>query len=344
MSKTLENSTLYLPSEKETVKYAHLDLAFPTSNKKWEEYDNNFDQINGKVWKAVDWFHNNAFTLVNHMSLNSAASRRQTEENKMYFYRSNLKYPKSYWDQYDNEYYSLQRWRELGDIWLVKSSESPKGYATILITGVKEVAGVRYLEFMLVSSNLRYADEEDVILESFKQTNISYDLILHPQLIGKLFENDERLLHKLGNLKKDLIENIRLDNFNGFMFGSTANKYTKEHIVTKAFYDFETSLLSKEVDEWIQKQNISNSKNIDIAFVRGLENLKEYHNFLNKKSKSDLNFEEISTPYAVHLWKLNSSFKDGLTIYTDKELGELEPLILVDKNTGREKQIDLSYF
>ena len=95
MSKTLENSTLYLPSEKETVKYAHLDLAFPTSNKKWEEYDNNFDQINGKVWKAVDWFHNNAFTLVNHMSLNLAASRRQTEENKMYFYRSNLKYTKS---------------------------------------------------------------------------------------------------------------------------------------------------------------------------------------------------------------------------------------------------------
>ena len=78
--------------------------------------------------------------------------------------------------------------------------------------------------------------------------------------------------------------------------------------------------------------------------MRGLENLKEYHDFLNKKSKSDLNFEEISTPYAVHLWKLNSSFKDGLTIYTDKELGELEPLILVDKNTGREKQIDLSYF
>ena len=61
---------------------------------------------------------------------------------------------------------------------------------------------------MLVSSNLRYADEEDVILESFKQTNISYDLILHPQLIGKLFENDERLLHKLGNLKKILLKTL----------------------------------------------------------------------------------------------------------------------------------------
>ena len=113
-------------------------MAFPTSNKKWEEYDNNFDQINGKVWKAVDWFHNNAFTLVNHMSLNSAASRRQTEENKMYFYRSNLKYRNLIGTNMITNT-TLQRWRELGDIWLVKSSESPKGYATILITGVKKL-------------------------------------------------------------------------------------------------------------------------------------------------------------------------------------------------------------
>ena len=49
----------------------------------------------------------------------------------------------------------------------------------------------------------------------------------------------------------------------------TANKYTKEHIVTKAFYDFETSLLSKEVDEWIQKQNIQILKILILHLCEG---------------------------------------------------------------------------
>mgnify|MGYP001240006513 FL=1 len=344
MSNKLESSTLYLPSEKEIVHYAHLDLSFPTSNSMWEEYDYKLGQINQKVWKPIDWFHNNAFTLVNHISLNSEASRRQVEENKIYFSRSNLKYPKSFWDQYDNKFFSLQRWRELGDIWLVKSSQSPKGYATILITGVKEITGVRYLEFMLVSKNLRYADDEDIVLESFNHVNISYDLILHTQLTGKLFENDNRLLHKIGNLRRDLIDDIRIENFKDLMTGGTSNKYSKDHLVTKAFYDFETSLLSKEVDDWIQKHDTQRPEKIDIEFVQGLERLREYHNFLNKKSSSSLDFEEISTPYAIHLWKLDSSFKDGLKVYSDKDLGELDQITLVDKNSGKEKQIEMSYF
>ena len=344
MINKLIEKPLFTPSEKEIVKYAHLDLSFPENNNKWEEYNYKFEQIDGKIWKAVDWFHNNAFTIVNHMSLNKSASRRQLDENKIYFSRSNLKYPKSFWDQYQNEYFSLQRWRELGDVWLVKSSQSPKGYATILITGVKEVAGARYIEFMLVSQNLRYADDEDVILESFTHTNISYDLILHPLLTGKLFENDERLLHKIGKVKNHLIKKIRIDDYSELIHGGSANKYSKDHIVTKAFYDFETSILSKNVEDWIETQKITKSKNIDVEFVEGLKSLKKYHHFLNKKARTNLEFEEISLPYAVHLWKLSSSFKDGLTVYTDKELGELETLILVDKNTGKEKQIEMSYF
>ena len=197
MNKTLEKLNMYTPSKEETIKYAHLDISFPTSNYKWDEYHNKIENISGKVWKPFDWFHNNAITMVDHMNLNSGVIRRSTEERIDFFNgRHNLKYPKSSWNQYEDTYSSLQRWRELGDIWLVKSAESPKGYAVILITGIKEVAGVRYVEFMLVSKDLRHADDDDIIIESFSHSNIAYDLVLHPLLTGKLFENDTRLLHK----------------------------------------------------------------------------------------------------------------------------------------------------
>jgi hypothetical protein len=345
MNKTLDKLNMYTPSKEETIKYAHLDISFPTSNYKWDEYHNKIENISGKVWKPFDWFHNNAITMVDHMNLNSGVIRRSTEERIDFFNgRHNLKYPKSSWNQYEDTYSSLQRWRELGDIWLVKSAESPKGYAVILITGIKEVAGVRYVEFMLVSKDLRHADDDDIIIESFSQSNIAYDLVLHPLLTGKLFENDTRLLHKIGSLEEGLIQKIRLDNFSDFLKGSTANKYLKNHLITKAFYDFETSILSQEVNDWIEQQNLITHVKLDIEFVQGLDQLKKYHDFLNKKEHSDLNFKEISTPYAIHLWKLNSSFKNGLKLYTDKDLGESDSLILLDKNTKKEKEIKLRYF
>ena len=146
------------------------------------------------------------------------------------------------------------------------------------------------------------------------------------------------------SLEEDLIQKIRLDNFSDFLKGSTANKYLKNHLITKAFYDFETSILSQEVNDWIEQQNLITHTKLDIEFVQGLDQLKKYHDFLNKKEHSDLNFKEISTPYAIHLWKLNSSFKNGLKLYTDKDLGESDSLILLDKNTKKEKEIKLKYF
>ncbi len=345
MNETLAKSRLYKASHKETVKYAHLDLSFPTSNSKWDELSFKMDQINQKIWKPFDWFHNDAITIIDHMTLNTSVKRRIIEEQDIYFRgRHNLKYPKSYWNQYQNSYSRLQRWRELGDIWLVKSAESPKGYAMILITGIKEISRTRYIEFMLVTKESRFADEEDFVIESGVHSNISYDIILHPMLIGKLFENDKRLLHKVGNIKQDLVDKIRLEDFSDFISGSTANKYTKSHVLTKAFYDFETSLLSQDVNRWIQDQKRPPQIDLDIEFIKGLENLKEYHEFLTKKASSNLTFEEISKPYATHLWKLSSSFKDGLSLISDEELGELDLLVLVDKNTNKEKQIKLSYF
>ena len=265
------------------------------------------------------------------------------EERRRFFTRTNLKYPKSFWDQYENNYSQLQRWREVGDIWLVKSKESPKGYAMVLITGIKEIASTRYVEFMLVSKDLRYANDEDLIIESFIHSNISYDLVLHPELTGKLFEDDKRLLHKIGSIKRDLVQKLRIDDVSEFLKGSSANKNSRDHLVTKAFYDFETSILSEDVNRWLEENKVIVPKKIDVEFVKGLDKLKQYHNFLNKKSKSDLNFDEIAKPYAIHLWKLNSSFKDGLTLFTDKNLGEEENLIIFDKITKKEKEIRLSY-
>ena len=89
--------------------------------------------------------------------------------------------------------------------------------------------------------------------------------------------------------------------------------------------EFEASLLSKEVLQWLSGGDVSYEKlKLDIDSLKGFKTLNKKHELLSKKSKSNFEFSEIKIPYIQHLWKLFSTYGDNLVLTTDRELSEEE--------------------
>ena len=75
-----------------------------------------------------------------------------------------------------------------------------------------------------------------------------------------------------------------------------------------------------------------------------MKTLEKKHQFLNKKSKKNLSFEDIKQPYIKHLWKLHSTHKDNLVITTDGDLEEEKELVFINKIDNSEIGLGVNFY
>ena len=343
-----KESNFFKPTLNEVLHYNHLDLLFPESPSKHDEYAFELPEENN--WHPYDWGHRSGSLFYEHASLvieNSVDKSRVNELYMRHFDRRQNKYPRSETESFKNENFSkyLNRWREVGDVWLVKSNVTNDGYAVVVITGIKEISGSRYTNFCLADTNLDFATDLDIYIEAGTHSNMSYNIVIYEDLEGSLFEDDRRFLHKIGRINKNVIEDIILGKTAVFNRGKPFFSESNKRFKYRGIKEFEGSLLSKEVQHWLSTGEIKYEKmEFEIEAVKGLEKLEKKHNFYNEKRSNNLNFEEIKTPYINHLWKLYSTHKENLIITTDGDLEEEKELVLVNKTDSKQIEIGVNFY
>ena len=337
--------SLFEPTDQEIVLYNHLDTLFPTSDQKFIEYKKYMPE--DYYWHPYDWGHRNGHIFYEHSQLNKSNSTMANNidsEFRRYFEHKNLKVPRAAWLNFENPNFpkKLNRWREVGDIWLTKSNLTDDGYAMIVITSIKEQKGIRYVEFVLADSELSYATDLDLFIQKKVHSNLSYDIVVYEDLDGVLFEEDARFLHKIGRINKEYIEQIELGNTFKFRRGNPVFAESNKRFRRRKIKEFEASLISKEALEWLSTGEVNFEKNIfDVQIVQGLEKTKKRHEEINFKS---LAFEEIQQPYLNHIFKLHSTFKENLVIVSDAELEEKNELVLINSNDNTEVNIGIDFY
>jgi len=351
----LIEADIYEPTSQEVVFYSHLDTLFPESIKKHQEYEKELD-IN-LYWHPYDWAHRKGEMYRKHIQLNnylfdnpierSQIDQRNKDHYRKRFNQTNFSTPSHVLEKQKNPNFQkkLSRWREVGDVWMVKSNITSTGYATILITSIKEQYGQRYIEFYIADIDLEYATDLDIFVQSRVHSNLSYDIVVYEELYGSLFEDDKRFLHKIGRVHEDIIEKIKYGKTSLFNRGAPFFSESNKRFQMRKIKEFEASLLSKEVLQWLSGGEVSYEKlKLDIDSVKGFKMLNKKHELLSKKSKSGFEFNEIKIPYIQHLWKLFSTYGDNLVLTTDRELSEEEDLILINKHEDKEINIKLDFY
>ncbi len=354
-TENIASPNIYEPTSQEIVFYSHLDTLFPESIKKHQEYEKELDT--NLYWHPYDWAHRNAEMYKKHIKLNnflydnpieqSQIDQRNSDHHELRFRQPNYSVPYHVLEREKNPNFQkkLSRWREVGDLWLVKSGVTSTGYATILITSIKEEYGQRYVEFCIADIDLEYATDLDIFIQSKVHSNLSYDVVVYEELFGTLFEDDNRFLHKIGRVHENIIKEIKYGRTHSFNRGAPFFSKSNKRFQMRKIKEFEASLLSKETLEWITGGDVSYEKiKLDIDLVKGLSILNKKHRLLNKKSQNNLNFHEIKTPYVRHLWKLYSTYGDNLVVTSDKELSEDENLVLVNKDENKEINIKVDFY
>ncbi len=349
MNKKLNKSEIeaefYAATEQNFLFYSHLDLLLPSSEKKYLEYRKKVPY--DLFWHPYDWGHRNGSTFYKHAKQNAKSLSLRTKVNdefRIHYDTRNLRYPLNYRkNQLDPKYpKKMNRWREVGDVWLIKSNITEDGYATILITGIKEKSGNRYVEFCLADSNLDYATDLDIYIQGGIHSDISYDIIAYEDLEGSLFEDDKRFLHRIGRVKKDSVENLNIGRTALYKRGNPVFSESNKRFKYRKIKEFEASILSKEVLMWLESGLIDYEKTeFDIEIVKGLSSLEKRH---NQFSNQQIQFDEIKTPYLNHLWKLNATYKDNLIITSDIELEEEKELVIINKIDKSEIRIGVDFY
>tara|TARA_Y100001958_G_C21245257_1_gene574822 strand:- start:3474 stop:4532 length:1059 start_codon:yes stop_codon:yes gene_type:complete len=337
--------SLFEPTDQEIVLYNHLDTLFPRSDQKFIEYKKYMPE--DYFWHPYDWGHKNGHIFYEHTKLNNFNSKmteRMRSDFLMYFEQRNLKIPRAARKNIENLDYpkKLNRWREVGDLWLIKSNITENGYATILITSIKQKNGIRYIEFILADSDLNYATDLDLFIEKKVHSNLSYDIVVYEDLDGILFEEDSRFLHKIGRVKPEFIEKIEFGNTINFRRGNPIFSESNKRFRHRKIKEFEASILSKDALNWLSTGEVNFQKlNFNIEIVKGLNKLEEDHAKLNFKN---LDFNEIKRPYINHLFKLHSTFGDNLIIASDIELEEEKELVIVNTVDNTETIIEMEFY
>ena len=342
----INNSEFFKPTVHEVVKYNHLDVLFPSSENKYDEYKYKLPE--DQYWHPYDWGHRNGHIFKKH-SLEFASSpiskSRVNEEYSRHYDQRNLQYPRSEILRMKNADYpkKLNRWREVGDLWLIKSEITDNGYAVVLITGIKEQFGNRYIEFCLADTNLKFATDLDIYIQAEVHSNMSYDVVVYEDLEGSLFEEDKRFLHRIGRVHSKVMMDFNIDKTALFKRGNPIFSESNKRFKHRQIKEFEASILSKEVVNWLSTGEVNFERNeFDIKIVKGLSALEKRHKKLNKGNSID--FNEIKTPYINHLWKLSSTYKDNLIIETDKELEEEKELVFVNKTDNSEASVGVNFY
>lgn len=336
---------IFEPTEQEIVLYNHLDVLFPENDKKFIEYKKNMPEE--YFWHPYDWGHRSGHVFYEHSKLNkinSLMADKIDKDFRSYFEHRNLKIPRAAWLNMDNPNFpkKLNRWREFGDIWLTKSNVTDNGYAIIVITSIKELKGLRYVEFVLADSDLNFATDLDLFIQSKVHSNLSYDIVVYEDLEGVMFEEDSRFLHKIGRVKQEFIEQIELGNTFKFRRGNPVFSESNRRFRYRKIKEFEASLISKEAMHWLSTGEIKFDKQVfDVKLVKGLESLKKRHKTLNFKN---LPFEEIEKPYVNHIFKLHSTFGNNLIISSDVELGEEKELVIINSSDNTEVNIGIDFY
>ena len=349
MNKKLNRSEIetefYRASDANSLFYSHLDLLLPNSEKKYLEYKKEVPY--DIFWHPYDWGHRNGSTFYRHALENAQSLSLRTrvkDEFGIHYDTRNLRYPLNYRkNQLDPSYpKKMNRWREVGDVWLIKSNVTDDGYAIVLITGIKEKSGNRYVEFCLADSNLDYATDLDIYIQGGLHSDMSYDIIAYEDLEGSLFEDDKRFLHRIGRVKQESIENLSIGRTALYKRGNPVFSESNKRFKHRKIKEFEASILSKEVLIWLASGEIDYEKiEFDIEIVKGLSSMKRRH---NKITDQQFPFEQIKIPYINHLWKLNSTYKDNLIITSDIELEEEKELVLVNKLDNSEIRLEVGFY
>lgn len=345
---SINSSNFFKPTINEVLRYNHLDLLFPETIQKHDEY---YDKLpEEQNWHPYDWGHRNADFFIEHAELvakNSIEKSRVFDLYRTHFDRRQNKYPRSYTESLKNENFEkyLNRWREIGDVWLVKSNLTEDGYAVVVVTGIKETSEIRYVNFCLADTNLDFATDLDIYIQGGTHSNMSYDIVVYEDLEGSLFEDDRRFLHKIGRIKKAIIDDINLGKTATFNRGRPFFSESNRRFKHRGIKEFEGSILSKEVQHWLSNGEIKYDKlEYDIEVIKGLKALEKKHKFLVKSKKKNLNFDTIKQPYIKHLWKLHSTHKDNLIITTDGELEEEKELVFVNKVDNSEISLGVNFY
>jgi hypothetical protein len=345
---SLETTNFFKPTVNEVLYYNHLDLLFPNSPDKHDEYLKNLPE--DRNWHPYDWGHKSGGIFNDHAQLvvtNSIEKSRVDEIYRMHYDSRQLVYPRSVIESQRNENYNkyLNRWREAGDVWLVKSNVTDDGYAVVVITGIKEVSGTRYINFCLGDTNLDFATDLDIFIQGGTHSNMSYDIVLYEDLEGSLFEDDRRFLHKIGRVHSSILEDISLGKTATFNRGKPFFSESNNRFKHRGIKEFEGSLLSKEVQHWLSTGEIKyNKSELEIEVVKGMKSLEKKHAFLNKRSNKNLDFNDIKQPYIKHLWKLYSTHKDNLIVTSDGELEEEKELVFVNKTDNSEIGLGVNFY
>lgn len=337
--------SLFESTDDEIVLYNHLDTLFPKSNQKFIEYKKYMPE--DYFWHPYDWGHRSGHIFYNHTKLNNLNSRMAERINSdflMYFEQRNLKIPRAARKNIESLNYpkKLNRWREVGDLWLIKSNITENGYATILITSIKQKNGIRYIEFRLADSDLDYATDLDLFIEKKIHSNLSYDIVVYEDLDGILFEEDSRFLHKIGRVKPEFIEKIELGNTINFRRGNPIFSESNKRFRHRKIKEFESSILSKDALRWLSTGEVNFEKlNFNVEIVKGLSKLEEDHKKLNFKN---LDFNAIKRPFITHLFKLYSTFGDNLIVTSDIELEEEKELVIINTADNTETTIEMEFY
>lgn len=344
----MNTSDFFKPTYNEVLYYNHLDLLFPENINKHDEYLAKLPEE--EYWHPYDWGHKSGSIFHAHANLvatNSIEESRVTELfRRHYDSRQNI-FPRSVIESQRNENFKkyLNRWREVGDVWLVKSNITDDGYAVIVITGIKEISGNRYVNFCLADTNLDFATDLDIYIQGDTHSNMSYDIVLYEDLEGSLFEDDKRFLHKIGRIHSNIIEDISLGRTATFNRGKPFFSESNNRFKHRGIKEFEGSLLSKEVQHWLSTGEVEyNKSEFEIEIVKGMKTLEKKHALLNKQNNKILDFNDIKQPYIKHLWKLHSTHKENLIITSDGELEEEKELVFVNKKDKTEIGIGVNFY
>ena len=110
--------------------------------------------------------------------------------------------------------------------------------------------------------------------------------------------------------------------------------------------EFEASILSKEVYEWLDSNQIyENLYDFELEMVKGLSNLEKRHEKLSASYKgASKEFQEIETPYTTHLWKLYNTYGKNLILTSDGELEEESEIVIKDHKSGKEVNINMEFY
>ena len=197
---------------------------------------------------------------------------------------------------------------------MVKSNVTSTGYATILITSIKEQYGQRYIEFYIADTDLEYATDLDIFVQSKVHSNLSYDIVVYEDLYGTLFEDDKRFLHKIGRVHEKIIEKIKYGKTSLFNRGAPFFSESNKRFQMRKIKEFEASLLSKEVLQWLSGGDVSYEKlKLDIDSIKGFKVLNKNINFLTRNQKAVLNLTKLK----FHMYNIygNSSQPTVIILY-----------------------------